>query len=94
MIRRYAFQWHTSRDTKPSGRKWAKELGISHTWLQKLVREFLSDPSKMLRLQTVSGDPRFVELTRAKRHSAEMEARGELRVGRKAKIVKFLERRR
>lgn len=26
-------------------RVWARKLGISHTWLQKLVREFQADPS-------------------------------------------------
>ena len=32
MIRRYVFQWLTSRDrNRPSGRAWAKQLGISHT---------------------------------------------------------------
>ena len=41
MIRRYVFLWWTCRDSnKPSGRSWARQLGISHTWLQKLVWEF------------------------------------------------------
>jgi hypothetical protein len=51
MIRRLVFWWFTSRNhTKPSGRAWARELGVSHTWLQKLVREFTADPSEMWRL--------------------------------------------
>jgi hypothetical protein len=41
MIRRYVFVWYTGRGSKPSGRAWAKQLGISHTWLQKLVRQSL-----------------------------------------------------
>src|ERR1700730_7237573 len=58
MIRRYVFQWLTCRDpSRPSGRAWTSELGISHTWLQKLVREFQTDPSQMWRLQESSGDP-------------------------------------
>jgi hypothetical protein len=44
MIRRYAFQWYTGRGQKPSGRAWARKLGISHTWLQKLVRQFQAEP--------------------------------------------------
>lgn len=39
VIRRLVFQWFTCRDrNRQSGRAWARELGISHTWLQKLVR--------------------------------------------------------
>jgi hypothetical protein len=67
MIRRYVFLWFTGCGSKPSGRAWAKELGISHTWLQKLVREFNSDPNKIARLRAAKGDPRFEELTRARR---------------------------
>jgi hypothetical protein len=50
MIRRYVFQWLTARGKKPSGRTWARQLGISHTWLQKLVRKFQADPNEMWRL--------------------------------------------
>jgi hypothetical protein len=49
MIRRYVFLWYTGRGSKPSGRAWAKQLGISHTWLQKLIRQFQADPSEMYR---------------------------------------------
>jgi hypothetical protein len=49
MIRRYVFVWYTGRGSKPSGRAWAKQLGISHTWLQKLVWQFRADPSEMYR---------------------------------------------
>jgi hypothetical protein len=45
MIRRFAFQLFTCRDrSKSSGRAWARELGVSHTWLQKLVRKFTMIP--------------------------------------------------
>ena len=59
MIRRFVFQWSTCRGTKPSGRTWARALGISHTWLQKLVRQFQADPSQMWRLQRANGDPKI-----------------------------------
>jgi len=40
MIRRFVSWWLTCRDPSgTSGRAWARELGISHTWVQKLVRE-------------------------------------------------------
>jgi hypothetical protein len=81
MIRRFAFQWLTCRDlTRPSGRDWARQLGISHTWLQKLVRQFQADPSEMRRLQVVRGDPRFADLARAREYTEHMRERYELRV--------------
>lgn len=80
IIRRYAFYWFTCRDrNKPSGRSWARQLGISHTWLQKLVREFTADPTEMLELQRYQGDPRLTELSRAREDSQDMRERGELR---------------
>ncbi len=95
MIRRFAFQWFTGGN-KPSGRAWARELGISHTWLQKLVREFTADPSKMWRLQATRGDPQFSDLTRAREYSRQMGDRGELRGGlhlsRRARFAKLFER--
>jgi hypothetical protein len=96
MIRRFVFQWFTCRDrNRPSGRSWARKLGISHTWLQKLVREFTADPNKMWRLQRLEGDPRFSDFTRAQEYSRQMGERGELRGGlhlsRRAKLAKYFE---
>jgi hypothetical protein len=96
MVRRYVFQWLTARGKKPSGRAWARELGISHTWLQKLVRKFMTDPSEMWRIQAVKGDPKFAELTRAREYSRQMSERGELRgdsnLSRGAKLARLFER--
>jgi hypothetical protein len=79
MVRRYVLLWLTCRDaSKPSGRAWARELGISHTWLQKLVREFTEDPGEMRRLQAY-GDPTLAQLNRAKEYTRQMRERGELR---------------
>ena len=65
MIRRMVLWWHTSRDNqKPSCRDWAKQLGISHTWVQKLVLEFEADPDEVRRLQAY-GDPKLDQLDRA-----------------------------
>ena len=80
MIRRYAFWWWTSRDSnKPSARSWARQLGISHTWLQKLVREFQRNPDEMWRQQLTEGDPKLTDLGEAQECSREMRQRGELR---------------
>jgi hypothetical protein len=77
MIRRYVFLWYTGRSKKPSGRDWARDLGISHTWLQRLVREFTADPGEMWRLQVAYGDPAFAQLSRAQEYTREMRERAE-----------------
>jgi hypothetical protein len=92
MIRRYVFLWHTGRGKKPSGRAWARQLGISHTWLQKLVRRFQADPSEMYREARRCGDPTYPQLTRAQEYSQQMKERGELRSSRLAKVANFLAR--
>jgi hypothetical protein len=80
MIQRLVFWWFTCRDaSRPSGRDWARQLGISHTWLQKLVRQFQADPSEMRRLQGSRGDPRFADLARAREYTQQMRERYELR---------------
>jgi hypothetical protein len=79
MIRRFAFQWFTCCDPgRPSGRDWARQLGISHTWLQKLVRQFQVDPSEMRRLQALRGDPKFADLTRGRGYTQQMNERYEI----------------
>jgi hypothetical protein len=96
MIQRFVFQWFTGGSKKPSGRDWARKLGISHTWLQKLVRRFQADPNEMWRLQRAKGDPQFSDLTRARECSRQMRQRGELRDGlhlsRRARFAKLFER--
>jgi hypothetical protein len=76
MIQRYIFYWLTCRGNRPSGRAWARALGVSHTWLQKLVRRFAADPSEMSRLR---GDPQLADLGRAQEYTRQMRERGELR---------------
>jgi hypothetical protein len=70
------------------GRAWARQLGISHTWLQKLVKRFTANPSEMQRLKA-AGDPRSADLIRAKESSQEMRARGELRPYRNTRSNRF-----
>jgi len=83
MIRRYALQWHTCRDHRPSARAWARELGITHVWLLKLVRKFETDPGEVSRLQAY-GDPTVEQISRAKQYTEKMRARGELRSPRRS----------
>ena len=80
MVRRYVFYWTGCRDkSRPSGRGWAKQLGISHTWLQKLVREFEVDPSAMQMIQAANGDPKFDQLERSRSLTQQMKEQGKLR---------------
>ena len=80
MIRRLIFQWITCRDrSRPSGRAWARAMGVSHTWLQKVVRQSAAHPDDMWNLQRRLGDPSFALLEAARRRSDEMRANGLLR---------------
>jgi hypothetical protein len=80
MVRRFVYLWHTCRDrSKPSGRAWARQLNISHTWLQKLVREFRENPDEIRREMGRYGDPTLPELSRAQEFTRRMQERGELR---------------
>ena len=84
MVRRLVFWWLTCRDrNRPSERAWARQLGVSHTWLQKLVREFNADPMKTRQLQAY-GDPTPAQLSRAQEVTRQMRQRGELRSSRRA----------
>ena len=85
MVRRLVFWWFTCRDrNRPSGRAWARQLNISHCWLQKLVLEFRTDPSKIRRLLAY-GDPTSAQLNRAQEYTRQMGERGELRLWPRAK---------
>jgi hypothetical protein len=80
MVRRFAFWWFTCRDPRrPSCRNWALQLGVSHTWLQKLVREFKAKPDQAWELQAACGDPTLAELDEATQSTHELRRRGELR---------------
>jgi biotin operon repressor len=79
MVRRYVLLWLTCRDaSRPSGRSWAKQLGISHRWLQKVVRALKANPEEIRRLQS-QGNATLAQLNRAKEYTVRMRERGELR---------------
>ena len=79
MVRRLALWWWTCSDSsRPSARAWAKQLGVTHVWLLKLVREFEENPVEVRRLQSY-GDPTSAELDRAREYTRQMRDRGELR---------------
>jgi len=78
MIQRFALRWWINRDRNKPARAWARELGVSHVWLLKLVRKFETDPELVRRLQGY-GDPTLEQLNRAKEYTQRMRERGELR---------------
>ena len=79
MVRRLALWWWTCRDrNKPTLRAWARELGISHVWLLKLIRRFKTDPGEVGRLQAY-GDPKLEQLYRARELTRRMGEHGDLR---------------
>lgn len=79
MIKRFVWWWHTSREIgKPPSRDRARPIGISHTWVQKLVREIEANPDDVLRLQAY-GDPKLDQLSRAREHTQRMRELGDLR---------------
>lgn len=95
LIGRYVFLWFTSRGQKPSGREWARQLCISHTWLQKLAREFQGDSTEMYFEVKRHGYPNYAQLVRAREYTQALRGRGEVRpVGRAKQIDDFLIRRR
>jgi hypothetical protein len=88
MVRQFVYQWFTCCDrNKPSARAWAKQLGISHTWLQKLVREFRGNPFETQEEMVRYGDPTLARLRRARELTQRMKERGELRLSLREKRV-------
>jgi hypothetical protein len=78
-IRRQVIQWLTCCGTRPSAREWARQLGVSHTWVQKLIRRYQADPSAALREIRRCPNPTFGQLTLARAVTERMRVRGELR---------------
>lgn len=86
VIRRLVWQWLNCREPgKWSGRAVARWLGVSHTWIQKLVRQFATDPSEMLREIPAT----FEQLRRAQEETRKEKERGELRPPRRWRWAEF-----
>ena len=55
-FRSLVWQWlHRSPERRCSARKLAWQLGVSHTWVNKLKRRFQSDPERQLRQERTWG---------------------------------------
>lgn len=90
LIRRLVWQWFMYRGPgKWSGRAVSRQLGVSHTYIQKLVREYAADPSSMLYELRLFGPGTFDGLRRAREETQKLRERGWLRRPRLWKTVEF-----
>jgi hypothetical protein len=90
VIKRLVFQWFGYRGPeKWSGRAVARRLGVTHTYIEKLVREVRADAGEMLSLRAAYGEADFGDLSCAQEHTKRMKERGELRTPRLWKWVEF-----
>jgi len=73
-----------SEEQAKASRPWAKYrvarfLGVSHTWVNKLVRRFEADPERMRRKMRAFAPATFEKLERAREETREQRERGWLR---------------
>jgi hypothetical protein len=82
------WQWFTYRGPgKWSTRALGRRLGVSHTYIQKLVQEFVRDPSKIERQVRTTHPATFEQLSRAQEETRQQRERGRLRPPRRWKWV-------
>ena len=62
---------------------------MSHTWVQKLMREFARNPATMLREERVHGPATFEGLRRAKEETRRQREHGWLRGARRWRVAEF-----
>jgi len=82
VIKRIVWQWFNYRRTdRWSGRKLARRLCVSHTYIQKLRRQFLTDPTEIQRqrAQALYGPATWDDLRRAQECTREQKMVGRLR---------------
>src|SRR5215472_4467764 len=81
VIRRLVWQWHHDRGRRKwSARAVARTLGVSHTYVQKLVREFVGNPDRILReLRTSPGVATVDTFERAQRETRREKESGYVR---------------
>jgi hypothetical protein len=60
IIRSLAWEWYIDQGPRCSRRGLARLLGVSHTWVQKLLRKFVADLPEIVEL-IVEGRPLFPE---------------------------------
>lgn len=79
-----AYAKATAGKPTTAGRPWAKYkvarlLGVSHTWVNKLVKRFEADPERMRRRMAAFAPTSFEKLERAREETRRQRERGWLR---------------
>jgi hypothetical protein len=89
-IKRLVWQWFTYQGPeKWYARAISRRLGVSHTYFQKLVREFVADPSKIEQAVRSTHPATFDQLSRAQEETEQQKMRGWLRPPRRWSVAVF-----
>jgi hypothetical protein len=90
LIERLAWQWFNAGETRKwSQRALARWLGVSHTYIQKLVRKFHAEPERMRNTQAAFGPATFEHLNGARESTRQAKERGCLRSPKRWKLATF-----
>lgn len=90
VIRRLVWQWLNDRSAgKWPARAVARRLGVSHTYVQNLVREFAENPGGIQGERRCFGSATFEQLDRAQAETRQDKERGRLRSPRRWKRAEF-----
>lgn len=90
IIKRLVWQWFTYCGPRNwSARGLARWLGVSHTYIQKLVRQFRTDPGDMQRDARRHTPATFEHLRCAQEETRQQKERGWLRPPRRWRVAEF-----
>lgn len=79
LIKALAWRWYTLKEPRCGGRQIARWLGVSHTYVQKLVREFDGDTRNVVQQERAYGPATFADLRRAQEETIRLREGGWLR---------------
>lgn len=79
LIKALAWRWYRFREPNCGGRQIARLLGVSHTYIQKLVREFKADVRNIIQQERAYGPATLAQLRCAHEESTRLRERGWLR---------------
>ena len=88
LIKVLAWRWCKMKEPQCGGRQIARWLGVSHTYIQKLVREFSGDTRNIVQQQRAYGQASFADLKRAQEETARIREAGWLRRSSKPPNIK------
>jgi hypothetical protein len=88
LIKALAWRWYKMKEPQCGGRQIARWLGVSHTYIQKLSREFNGDTRNIAQQQRAYGQATFADLRRAQEETATVRELGWLRRSSKPTAIK------